>query len=127
MHPNPLNVSLEVTVAQPGKVLAKVTLRNVSTRDIWVARDMPTLFLRVEGKDIRDIGPSDKREPKQADDFERVPPGGAVTRTADISRKFAYLPGRHAYELWTGSGYRDPRTKEKWPGSGVTAVFELRR
>lgn len=127
MAPNPISVALEVAFPAPGDVMAKVTYRNVSQMDVWLLRDMPNLFLRVGGKDVRDVGPSEKREPYGPDDFERVPPGQQVTRTADITRKFAYLAGRHTYELWTGSGYRDPKTGEKWSGTGVTASFEFER
>lgn len=127
MAPNPITVALEVVFPAPGEVLAKVTFRNASQAEVWLPRDMPNLFLRADGKDVRDVGPSEKREPRGPDDYDRLPPGEQVTRSADITRRFAYLPGRHTYELWTGNGYRDPKTGEKWSGPGVTATFELGR
>ncbi len=125
---SPLRASLDISVADPKHVLATIVKVNVSKTPIWILKDPPGVFVECEGREMRNIGPSDKRAAYKMDDYERVLPGQSVTRQLDLVDQFQWLPGTHTYVASTGGGYVDPTADDHFtPGTWAKTQFTLTR
>ncbi len=127
MESCPVKVSIHVTTFEGKRALVTVTYQNVSERDIWILRDAPNLFVFCEGKEVQDIGPSDKRAAYTMDDHERVAPHATIRRQVEISDQFDFFPGTHRYDIQTGGGYIDPVSDQYWEAPPAKTQFNLTR
>ena len=128
MEVSPVQASIDVSVSDPQHVLATIVKVNVSNRPIWILKDPPTVLVKVEGREMRDIGPRYKRAEYTMADYEQVLPGHSVTRQRDLTDCFGWLPGTHTYEARTGSGYVDPTANNHFTSSDwATTQFTLAR
>lgn len=103
-----------------GKVLVRLTIDNDSDRTIYVPRtvaaDKEPLAALFEVRDSSNGDPIDyvgravKRAPPGKDDFVAVKPHARHRNTIDITQAYAFMPGRHAYQLsYAGSYAADVR------------------
>jgi len=97
----------------PGKVLVNLTVTNQGKTTVWIAREM-AVEKELTGRrfDVRDFGnrPIDytgrmvKRAALTAADYVALAPGQVLKNTIDITRTYAFQPGRHTYNI----GYNGP-------------------
>jgi hypothetical protein len=98
-----------------GKVLVRLTVDNQSGRTVYVPRTVASdkeLFgnwfeLRdsSNGDPIDYIGPTVKRAPLGKDDFLAVKPQSKHRNTIDITQAYAFMQGRHTYQLTYAGHY----------------------
>lgn len=124
---SPMKVSIRVKTFEDKRALVCVTFENLSDNDVWVLRDSPPLFVKLNGQEIEEIGPSEKRRPYTINDYDKLKPHSSETKYVDISDQFAFAPGKHEYTIKTGGGYRDPVTGRSWDGPAAIATFVLER
>jgi hypothetical protein len=116
---NPVSEKVAVE-SRDGKVLVRLTIDNQSDRTVWVARSVATeQELFGNWFDVRDssngdpldyIGPTVKRAPLGKADFVAVKPHSQLKNTIDITRAYAFMQGRHTYQLnYAGSYLADVR------------------
>ena len=109
-------VSEKVQVeSHDGKVLVRLTVDNQSDRTVYVARTVasdkelfgPWFELRdsSNGDPIDYVGPTVKRAPLGKDDFLAVKPHTKHRNTIDISKAYAFMQGRHTYQLTYSGNY----------------------
>jgi hypothetical protein len=113
----PMNqVSEAIAVeSRQGKVLVHVTITNRGARTVYVPNTVAAdkeLFGRVfavrdaaSGAALEYIGPMVKRGPLTRDDYVAVKPRGKHSNTIDITRSYAFLPGKHTYQLSHAADY----------------------
>jgi hypothetical protein len=95
--------------SRDGKVLVRLTIDNQSDRTVYVPRTVASdkeLFgnwfdLRdsSNGDPIDYVGPTVKRAPPGKDDFLPVKAHTKHRNTIDITRAYAFMQGRHTYQL----------------------------
>ncbi len=104
-----MNGWLEV-VAQAGQVAVILTVENPGPQAGCLPRELaedeilfgPYLVVRAEdGACIDYIGPKVKRA---AGDLLTLAPHAQLRHTIDITRAYAFLPGRHTYTLTLADG-----------------------
>jgi hypothetical protein len=98
-----------------GKVLVRLSFNNQSGRTVYVPRSVASdteLFgnwfeLRdsSNGDPIAYIGPTVKRAPLGKDDFLAVKPHTKRRNTIDITQAYAFMQGRHTYQLTYAGHY----------------------
>lgn len=98
-----------------GKVLVRLTVDNQSGRTVYVPRTVASdkeLFgnwfeLRdsSNGDPLDYIGPTVKRAPLGKDDFLAVKPQSTHRNTIDITQAYAFMQGRHTYQLTYAGHY----------------------
>jgi hypothetical protein len=109
-------VSEQVKVeSRDGKVLVRLTFDNQSDRTIYlprtVASDKEPIGNWFEVRDSSNgdpldyTGPMVKRMPLGKDDFLALKPHSKHHNTIDITRAYAFLQGRHAYQLTFAGNY----------------------
>ena len=109
-------VSEKVEVgSRNGKVLVRLTIDNQSERTVYVPRTVASdteLFGRwfevrdsSNGDPIDYIGPTVKRAPLGKDDYLAVKPHSRHRNTIDITGAYAFMPGRHTYQLNYAGSY----------------------
>jgi hypothetical protein len=114
---NPVSEEIQVE-SRDGKVLVRLTIDNQSERTVYVARTVASdkeLFgnwfeLRdsANGDPIDYVGPTVKRAPIGKADFLAVKPHSRHSNTIDITRAYAFMVGRHTYQLnYAGSFVAD--------------------
>jgi hypothetical protein len=110
------SVSEKVQVeSRDGKVLVRLTIDNQSDRTVYVPRTVASdkeLFgswFEVRdssnGDPIDYIGPTVKRAPLGKDDFLPVKPHTKHRNTIDITKAYAFMQGRHTYQLNYAGNY----------------------
>ena len=110
------SVSEKVQVeSRDGKVLVRVTFDNQSDRTVYVPRTVASdkeLFGNwfevrdsSNGDPIDYTGPAVKRAPLDKDDFLAVKPHSKHRNTIDITRAYAFMQGRHTYQLNYAGNY----------------------
>jgi hypothetical protein len=110
------SVSEKVQVeSRNGRVLVRLTIDNDSDRTVYVARAVASekeLFgaafeLRdsSNGDPIDYIGPMVKRAPLGKDDYLAVKPHSRHRNVIDITQAYAFMPGRHTYQLSYAGNY----------------------
>lgn len=110
------SVSEKVQVeSRHGKVLVRLTFDNQSDHTVYVPRSMASekeLFgswFEVRdssnGDPIDYIGPMVKRAPLGKDDFLAVKPHTKHRNTIDITKAYAFMQGRHTYQLSYAGNY----------------------
>jgi hypothetical protein len=110
------SVSEKVQVeARDGRVLVRVTFDNQSDRTVYVPRTVASdkvLFGNwfevrdsSNGDPIDYIGPTVKRAPLGKDDFLPVKPHSKHRNTIDITKAYAFMQGRHTYQLSYAGNY----------------------
>jgi hypothetical protein len=95
--------------SRDGKVLVRVTIDNQSERTVYVSRSVASekeLFGNLfevrdssNGDPVSYIGPMVKRGPLGKEDFLAVKPHSRHQNIIDITDAYAFMPGRHAYQL----------------------------
>lgn len=105
---NPVSEKIQVE-SRDGKVLVRLTIDNQSERTVYVPRTVASdkeLFgnwfeLRdsSNGDPIDYVGPTVKRAPLGKNDFLAVKPHSRHSNTIDITRAYAFMVGRHTYQL----------------------------
>ncbi|MES2755875.1 MAG: hypothetical protein V4693_00755 [Pseudomonadota bacterium] len=95
--------------SRDGNVLVRLTIDNQSDRTVYVPRSVASdkeLFgnyfevrASSNGDPVNYVGPMVKRAPLGKDDFLAVKPRTRHHNTIDITSAYAFLPGRHAYQL----------------------------
>ena len=95
--------------SRDGRVLVRLTIDNQSERTVYVARTVASdteLFgnwfeLRdsANGDPIDYVGPTVKRAPLGKADFLAVKPHSRHSNTIDITQAYAFMVGRHTYQL----------------------------
>lgn len=114
---NPVSEKVQVE-SRDGKVLVRLTIDNQSDRTVWVARSVATeqeLFGNwfevrdsSNGDPLDYIGPTVKRAPLGKADYVAVKPHSQLKNTIDITRAYAFMQGRHTYQLnYSGSYLAD--------------------
>jgi hypothetical protein len=97
----------------PGKLLVKLTFVNQGSTPVWILRELASgTELTAARFDMRDAGGKPvaytgkmvKRGPLTASDYQQLLPGKVLTNTIDISGAYAFMPGRHNYNI----GYTGP-------------------
>jgi hypothetical protein len=120
---NAVSEKVQVEVRN-GKVLVRLTIDNESDRTVYVTRSVASdKELIGNWFEVRDssngdpldyVGPLVKRGPITKDDFVPVKPHTKHRNTIDITDAYAFLQGRHAYQLtYSGSYLTDIRQLEK--------------
>ena len=110
------SVSEKVQVeSRNGKVLLRLTIDNGSDRTVYVPRTVASdkeLFGNwfevrdsSNGDPIDYIGPMVKRAPLGKDDYLAVKPHSRHRNTIDITKAYAFMPGRHTYQLSYAGNY----------------------
>lgn len=111
---NPVYQMVKVE-SRDGKVLVRLTIDNQSERTVYVPRTAAS-DKEVSGNwfDVRDssngdplnyTGPMVKRAPLGKDDLFAVKPHTRHHNTVDITNAYAFMPGRHTYQLNYGGYY----------------------
>jgi hypothetical protein len=105
---NPISEKVQVE-SHDGKVLVRVTFDNQSDQTVYVPRAVASdkeLFGNwfevrdsSNGDPIEYVGPMVKRAPLGKDDFLAIKPHSKHHNTIDITRAYAFMPGRHTYQL----------------------------
>jgi hypothetical protein len=114
---NPVSEKIQVE-SRDGKVLVRLTIDNQSERTVYVARSVASdkeLFGNwfevrdsANGDPIDYVGPTVKRAPYGKADFLAVKPHSRHSNTIDITRAYAFMVGRHTYQLnYAGSFIAD--------------------
>jgi hypothetical protein len=98
-----------------GKVLVRVTIENKGERTVYLPRALaldkqlvgPLFEIRdsSNGDPIDYIGPMVKRAPLGPGDFVALKPHARLRNTIDITRDYAFMQGRHTYQLSYAGGY----------------------
>ena len=111
---NPVSEKV-VVESRGGKVLVRLTVDNQSDRTVWVARSVASereLFGNwfevrdsSNGDPIDYVGPTVKRAPLGKADFVAVKPHSQLKNTIDITRAYAFMQGRHTYQLSYSGSY----------------------
>jgi hypothetical protein len=111
---NPVSQKVQVD-SRDGKVLVRVTFDNQGDRTIYLPRTLasdkePTgNWFEVRdssnGDPLDYTGPMVKRMPLGKDDFLALKPHSKHHNTIDITRSYAFLQGRHAYQLTLAGNY----------------------
>jgi len=110
------SVSEKVQVeSRDGKVLVRVTFDNQSDRTVYVPRTVASdkeLFGNwfevrdsSNGDPVEYIGPTVKRAPLGKDDYLAVKPHSKHRNTIDITKAYAFMSGRHTYQLNYAGNY----------------------
>jgi hypothetical protein len=110
------SVSEKVQVeSRNGKVLVRLTFENDSDRTVYVPRNVASdtelfgAWFEVRdssnGDPIDYIGPTVKRAPLGKDDYLPVKPHSRHHNTIDITRAYAFMAGRHTYQLYFAGNY----------------------
>jgi len=123
----PLQKTLRISVDARGRLMAAVSYRNLADFDVFVPKEQPTIFVESEGKEIEDIGPSEKREPYTIDDYIRLAPGRHVEGQIDMTDLYAWKPGSHVYEGSITGNYTDPVDGRAWKGERVRVQFRWKK
>ncbi len=131
---NPVSEKVQVE-SRDGKVLVRLTIDNQSDRTVWVARSVATeqeLFGNwfevrdsSNGDPLDYIGPTVKRAPLGKADFVAVKPHSQLKNTIDITRAYAFMQGRHTYQLnYAGSYLADvKKIADATPVEPETVLF----
>ncbi len=98
------------------RLMAAVSVKNVSDRDIKILYEFPYLEVFRGKKIIRYLGPQISRQEYQRDDYEILRPGAATSRHMDITERYEWLPGVHTYRVAILGGHQDPVSHEEWNG-----------
>jgi hypothetical protein len=111
---NPVVQKVQVD-SRDGKVLVRVTIDNQSDHTIYVprtvasARELFGNWFEVRdssnGDPLDYIGPAAKHAPLGKDDFLAVKPRTTHRNTIDITQAYAFMQGRHAYQLNYAGNY----------------------
>jgi hypothetical protein len=111
---NPVSQKIQVD-AREGKVLVRLTIDNQSDRTIYLPRTLASdKELTGNWFEVRDssngdpldyTGPMVKRMPPGKGDFLALKPHSKHYNTIDITRAYAFLQGRHAYQLNFAGNY----------------------
>jgi hypothetical protein len=111
---NPVSEKVQVE-SRDGKVLVRVTFENQSDQTIYVPRAVASdkeLFGNwfevrdsSNGDPIEYIGPTVKRAPLGKDDFLPIKPHSKLRNTIDITKAYAFMQGRHTYQLNFSGNY----------------------
>jgi hypothetical protein len=110
------SVSEKVQVeSRNGKVLVRLTIENDSDRTVFVPRTVASdkelfgAWFEVRdssnGDPIDYIGPTVKRAPLGKDDYLAVKPHSSHRNTIDITQAYAFMQGRHTYQLNFAGNY----------------------
>jgi uncharacterized lipoprotein YajG len=126
-----LHASLSVD-AQHDKVLVTVRFENRSERRVWLPRAVAAderltgrLFelSAQDGTDVAYLGPMVKRLPFTAADYVEQAPHSAHAHTIDITRYYAFAPGRHEYKIrWWGLVLGDVKQLEAYTEAATEPV-----
>ena len=123
----------------PGKVLVQVTFINQGRTTVWIPREIAAedeLTRRLF--DVRDFGNRPvnytgkmvKRAALTAADYQPLEPGKTLMNTIDITHSYAFVKGRHNYNLgYTGPVLTDIKrldAVEEFPARPVSFVYTLR-
>lgn len=96
-----------------GRALVRLSTSNYGKQTIWIPREMAEgkeltgrrFDVRAfDGRPLDYTGKMVKRAALTADDYVAVAPGKTVTSTIDITPSYAFLKGRHSYQM----GYAGP-------------------
>lgn len=96
-----------------GRALVHLTVYNYGKQTIWVPREMAEgkelsgrrFDVRAfDGRPLDYTGKMVKRAALTADDYVPVAPGKEVKNTIDITPSYAFVAGRHSYQI----GYDGP-------------------
>jgi hypothetical protein len=111
---NPVSQKVQVE-SRGGKVLVRVTFDNQSERTIYLPRtlasDKELTGNWIEVRDSSNGDPLDytgvmvKRSPLGKADFLALKPHSQHQNTIDITRSYAFMQGRHAYQLTVAGNY----------------------
>jgi hypothetical protein len=98
-----------------GKVLVRLTFENDSDRTVYVPRSVavdkqllnPWFEVRdsSNGDPIQYTGPMVKRPPLGKDDYLALKPHSIHRNTIDITHAYAFMAGRHTYQLNFAGNY----------------------
>ena len=102
-----------------GKVVVKLTVENHGDAPVYVPKavaedgELFGHFFEVRdssnGDPLDYTGPMVKRGPLGKDDFVEIKPHKRLRSTLDLSRAYAFLSGRHTYEVsYAGAVLSDP-------------------
>jgi hypothetical protein len=120
---NPVSEKVQVE-SRNGKVLVRLTIDNQSDQTVYVPRTLASnkeLFANVfevrdssNGDPLDYVGPIVKRAPLGKDDFLAVKPHSRHRNTIDITQAYAFMSGRHTYQLnYAGAYVPDVRKVEQ--------------
>lgn len=96
-----------------GRALVRLSVSNYGKQTIWIPREMAEgkeltgrrFDVRAfDGRPLDYTGKMVKRAALTADDYVPVAPGKTLTSTIDITPSYAFLKGRHSYQI----GYAGP-------------------
>ena len=106
MHPVSEKIQVE---SRNGKVLVRLTIDNQSAQTVYVPRTVASdkaLFGNwfevrdsANGDPVDYVGPTVKRAPLGKNDFLAVRPHSRHSNTIDITEAYAFMAGRHTYQL----------------------------
>jgi hypothetical protein len=110
------SVSEKVQVeSRNGKVLVRLTVENDSDRTVYVPRNVASdkelfgAWFEVRdssnGDPIDYVGPAVKGAPPGKDAYVAVKPHSRHHNTIDITRGYAFMAGRHTYQLNFAGNY----------------------
>jgi hypothetical protein len=101
--------------SRDGKVLVRITFDNQSDRTIYVPRTVASddeLFGNwfevrdsSNGDPLDYVGPTVKRAPLGKDDYLALKPHSKHRNIIDITRAYAFLQGRHTYQVSFSGSY----------------------
>lgn len=118
----PVRKSLQIEADGP-RLVSVVGFYNLANFDVFVLKDPPSIFIELDGEEVREIGPSEKRKPFTIADYERLPPAHMAERRRDITDLFAWRSGTHTYQASIDGGYKDPVDGRDWSAPSITASF----
>jgi hypothetical protein len=110
------SVSEKVQVeSRNGKVLVRLTIDNDSDRTVYVPRTVASdkelfgAWFEVRdssnGDPLDYVGPTVKRAPLGKDDYLAIKPHSRHHNTIDITQAYAFMAGRHTYQLNFAGNY----------------------
>jgi hypothetical protein len=120
----PLEKTLKIEIDR-SQILASITYENVADFDVFVLRDQPSIFIQSEGRDILNIGPSEKRTKYSVVDYIRLAPKSRIEFRYDLTKLYDWETGTHEYEASISGNYRDPNDKREWVSPRIVAKFQL--
>ena len=121
--------------SRDGKVLVRVTIDNQTDATIYVPRSFASeheLFGNLfevrdssNGDPLAYTGPMVKRAPLGKGDFLAVKPHSRHRNIIDITNAYAFVPGRHAYQLSFAGSYLSDLTSiaETTPMAPSSVMF----
>jgi hypothetical protein len=109
------------------KILTSIIYSNISNQPMYVLKADPSIWIKLNDKNIRYIGPMIKRSPYTIEDYEKVESNKTTNRQFEISNKFDFKSGAHEYTVYLGGGYDDPLTKKFCEGVTVTSHFKYEK